>query len=119
MKRLAMAMLLILSAAPATFGAGGTWLGKVSDARCGPSHKNGPSTGGQTMNDAECTALCAASGSKFVFVTDDAVYAIANQNFKGLGSNTGGTVQLDGDLEGTTITVTKISPARKKTPKRN
>ena len=47
-------------------------------------------------------------------MTDNGVYAIANQNFKAVRANIGKTVQLDGDLEGTTITVSKISPIRKK-----
>jgi len=113
-----MMLLIGLWATPSTFGASGTWSGKVSDSHCGPIHKNGPPTGGQILNDSECTALCIASGAKYVFVTDKAVYAIANQNFKDLRSNIGKTVQLDGDLEGTTITVAKISPIQKKTSKK-
>lgn len=119
MKQLAMVMLLTLWSASVTFGAGGTWVGKVSDARCGPSHKNGPSTGGQILTDAECVDLCRTAGSKFVLVTDSGVYAIANQNFKGLSSNAGATIQVDGDLDGTTITATKISRPQKKTSKIN
>jgi len=58
--------------------------------------------------------LCIESGAKLVLVTDSAAYSIANQNFKGLRSNIGNTIQVDGDLEGTTITVTKITSAQKK-----
>jgi hypothetical protein len=115
MKRFAMVFLVSLLAAPTIFGASGTWSGKVSDSHCGPSHKEkGPSSGGQILNDAECAEVCIASGAKYVFVTDNAVYAIANQNFKDVRANIGKTVQLEGDLEGTTITVSKISPVRKK-----
>jgi hypothetical protein len=114
MKRLAMALLFSLSASPTTFGPNGTWVGKVSDSRCGPSHKNGPATGGQVLNDAECVELCIESGAKFALVTDGGVYSIANQNFKGLRSNIGNTIQVDGGLEGTTITVTKITSVQKK-----
>jgi hypothetical protein len=119
MKRLAILLLINLSVAPATVGAAGTCLGKIGDSHCGPSHKNGPPTGGQTLNDEGCTELCVGSGAKYVLVTGDGVYSIANQKFKGLGSSVGKTVQVDGDLEGTTITVTKISPVHKKAPKRN
>ena len=76
--------------------------------------KEKPPTGGQILNDIECAELCIESGAKYVFVTDNGVYAIANQNFKDVRANIGKTVQLDGDLEGTTITVSKISPIRKK-----
>ena len=110
MKRpLAMALLISLFGGSATFGAGGTWTGKISDSYCGQSHKNGPKTGGQILNDAECVEVCIASGVKYVLVTDHGVYAIANQNFKGLQTHIDEKVQLDGDLEGTTITVSKIS----------
>jgi hypothetical protein len=121
MKRFAMVVLISLWSAPAIFGASGTWPGKVSDSHCGASHKeNGPPSGGQKLSDAECAELCIASGAKYVFVTDNAVYAIANQNFKDVRANIGGkTVQLDGDLEGTTITVSKISPIRKKASTKN
>ena len=71
------------------------------------------------MNDAECTALCISSRAKYVFVTDNAVYAIANQNFKDVAANIGKTVQVVGDLAETTITVSKISPIPKKAPGKN
>lgn len=120
MKRFAMVLLISLWAAPATFGASGTWSGKISDSHCGLSHKEkGPSTGGQALTDLECAQLCISSGAKFVFVTDDAMYAIANQNFKGLRANISKTVQLAGDLDGTTITVSKISPIHKKASGKN
>ena len=114
MKRFAMVFLVSLWAAPAIFGASGTWSGKISDSHCGPSHKEKPPTGGQILNDIECAELCIVSGAKYVFVTDNGLYAIANQNFKDVRANIGKTVQLDGDLEGTTITVSKVSPIRKK-----
>jgi hypothetical protein len=115
MKRLAMVLMISVLAAPAIFGASGTWVATLSDSHCGPSHKdNGPSTGGQILNDAECTALCIAAKAKYVLVANNAVYAIANQNFKGLGSYLAQTVQVEGDLDGTTVTVTKISKAPKK-----
>jgi len=115
MKRFAMVFLVILWAAPTIFGASGTWSGKISDSHCGRSHKEkGPPSGGQILNDAECAEVCIASGAKYVFVTDNGVNAIANQSFKDVRANIGKAVQLDGDLEGTTITVSKISPIHKK-----
>ena len=120
MKRLAMVLLIGLWAAPVTFGASGTWSGKISDSQCGLSHKaKGPSTGGQVLNDTECANLCLASGVKFVFVTDNGVYSIANQNFKDLRANIGHSVEIAGDLDVTTITVSKISPIRKKASGKN
>ena len=56
---------------------------------------------------------------KFVFVTDDAVYAIAYQNFKGLRSNIANKVDVTGEPDGTMMTVSKISPIRKKVSKKN
>jgi hypothetical protein len=118
MKRLAMVLLCSLSVSPATVAASGTWQGKISDSRCASSHKNGPSTGGQILNDVECSELCVEAGAKFVLVTDNGVYAIANQDFKGLRANMDKMVQLDGDLKDTTLTVTKITPVPKKTSKK-
>ena len=115
MKRLTMVLLMSLWVAPAaTVGTSGTWSGRISDSRCGPSHKNGAPTGGQRLNDIECAEVCLEGGAKYVFVTDDGVYSIANQNFKGLKSNIGTTVQVDGELDGTRLTVSKISPIKKK-----
>lgn len=111
-RKFAMMLLVSLPVTPAAYGESGTWLGKISDSRCGPSHKNGPSTGGQSLNDTECAELCIASGAKYVFVTENGVYAIANQTFKDVGANIGNRVQIDGELDGTRITVAKVSKAR-------
>jgi hypothetical protein len=47
------------------------------------------------------------------------VYAIANQDDKALALNAGKTVQLAGDMVGTTITVSKITPSAKKAAKKS
>jgi hypothetical protein len=97
----------------------GTWLGKISDSRCGASHSTAPPTvDGQVLTDAECTELCLAAGAKYVFVSDRNVYSIANQDHKELKRNIGQRVELVGDLAGTAITVSKISPTTKKESKR-
>jgi hypothetical protein len=113
MKRFATVLLISLWAVPVTFGSSGTWVGTISDRMCGISHAKGP-YGGQGLTDTECLQLCIASKEPYVFVTDNAVYAMANQNFKDLRSSIGQKVQLDGDLDGTTITVSKISAVHKK-----
>jgi hypothetical protein len=54
------------------------------------------------------------AGAKYVFTSGGKVYAIANQDDKDLAANAGKTVRLTGDMQGTTITVSKITmPARK------
>ena len=47
------------------------------------------------------------------------MYAIANQNFKGLRANIANKVEVTGELDGTRMTVSKISPIRKKASKKN
>jgi len=74
--------------------------------------------GGQTVSDEECVELCIESGGKFVLVSGGNVYAIANQKDKNLKANIGHTVEVEGELDGATITVSKIVPSHKKPSKR-
>ena len=81
---------------------------------CGLSHKAMIEHGGGKMTDAQCTEACVKAGAKCVFTSGGKVYAIANQDDKDLAANAGKTVRLTGDMQGTTITVSKITmPARK------
>ena len=103
----AVAMLL----APGTFAATGTWTGKISDSMCGASHaKMAAKHGGAgKVSDADCTKACVKAGGKYVFASGGKVYTIANQDDKDLALNAGKTVRLTGDMQGTTITVSKVA----------
>jgi hypothetical protein len=50
-------------------------------------------------------------GAKYVVVVGDKVYSIANQDAADLAKYAGDNVKVTGKMDGTTITVTKISKA--------
>ena len=63
----------------------------------------------------ECTLACVKNGGKYVFVMKGKVYKIANQNLAALPLNAGNSsVQLTGDIQGDTITVSEITVPEKK-----
>ena len=89
--------------------------GKISDSMCGAKHGKGEHAG-TAASDRECTEKCVKGGEKYVFVSGDKVYKIANQDFAGLKTHAGHEVLLTGDAKDDTITVSKIAmpPADKK-----
>ena len=117
MRQLMIAAAITLFAAPGALAANGTWTGQISDSMCGLSHKAMIEHSGGKMTDAQCTAACVKAGGKYVFTSGGKVYAIANQDDKDLALNAGKTVQLTGDMQGTSITVSKITMPAKKAAK--
>jgi hypothetical protein len=104
---LCLAAALFLGASFA-FAAEQTWKGKISDSKCGKSHKDTISQSGQKMKSEECVAACIKAGAKYVFVTKDAVYKISNQDFADLKTLSGHGVNVTGEMTGDTIKVSKI-----------
>src|SRR5262245_31102860 len=102
----AVAAAMILAASGA-FAATGTWTGTISDSGCGASHAKMKAQHPGT--DEECTVACVKAGGKYVFVTGGKVYTIANQDEKDLALNAGKMVTLTGNMEGTSITVSKVA----------
>ena len=100
-----LAAVALINAAPAL--AAETMKGKISDSMCGATHAAGEHAG-KKMTDRECVEACIKDGSKYVFVSGDKVYKIANQDFAGLKTHAGHEVMLTGDAKGDTITVAKI-----------
>jgi hypothetical protein len=90
-----------------------TWAGQISDSMCGASHAK--MTAGTKMTAHDCTLACVKAGAKYVFVVHGKVYNIANQDFAGLEEHAGHTVRLTGEMNGETITVSKIVMPMKKT----
>ena len=114
MKRLMTAAAIVLFSAPAAFAADGAWTGKISDSMCGLTHKGMiEHSGGKITTNAQCTEACVKGGAKYVFTSGGKVYTIANQDEKDLALNAGKTVRLAGDMQGTSITVSKITKATK------
>jgi hypothetical protein len=107
--------------APGAFAATGTWTGKISDSMCGASHaKMAAQHGGAgKVSDVDCTEACVKAGGKYVFASGGKVYTITNQDDKDLALNAGKTVHLTGDMEGTSITVSKIAASTKKATKKS
>jgi hypothetical protein len=105
----------VLSAVPTI--AAETMKGRISDSMCGAKHSSGEH-GGAAMSDRACVEKCVKSGEKYVFVSGDKIYKIANQDFAGLKTHAGHEVMLTGDTKNDTITVSKIEmPAANKDKK--
>jgi hypothetical protein len=84
--------------------------GMISDSMCGASHaKMMEMHKDAKMTDRDCTLACVKGGGKFVFVSSGKVYHIANQNLAALTTNAGETVSVTGNVEGDTITVSKVT----------
>jgi hypothetical protein len=89
-----------------------TMTGMISDSECGVSHAK-MTIGHPGMTDKACTLACVKAGAKYVFVSDGKVYQIANQNQADLAKEAGDKVSLTGDVNGTTITVSKVMMQKK------
>ena len=108
MNKLSFVMAAALLVAPAdAFAAEQTWTGKISDSACGAKHEEA-AEGQGVMADRDCTQACVRGGSKYVLVVDGKVFQIANQDNKDLATHAGHTVKMTGELQGTSITVSKI-----------
>jgi|SRR5579871_5786129 len=91
-----------------------TMAGMISDSMCGTSHAK-MTAGHPGMTDKACTLACAKAGAKYIFVSQDGkVYQIANQNHADLAKEAGDKVSLTRDVNGTTITVSKVMMDKKK-----
>lgn len=87
--------------------------GTISDSMCGVSHAK-MTAGHPNMTDRACTAACVKAGAKYVFVSNGKVYQIANQNEPDLAKDAGESVSLTADMNGDTITVSKLMMEKKK-----
>jgi hypothetical protein len=92
-----------------------TWTGQISDSTCAGSHsKMMAAHPGAKMTAHDCTIACVKAGGKYVFISKGKTYNIANQDDADLEVHAGHTVRLTGNLDGDTITVTKIVMPPKK-----
>jgi len=104
---IALATIVVLGAAALPFAAEQTIAGQISDSACNRKHESGAENV-PTPPDADCTLDCVRGGSKFVLVTADKVYQIANQDLAALKTHAGHKVTMTGELKGDSLTVTKI-----------
>jgi uncharacterized protein YcnI len=84
-----------------------TWAGTISDKMCGDDHKK---MGGK-MSASECTLACAKGGAPYVLVAEGKVYQLTNHDAD-LRTHAGQEVTVTGDLNGDTITVSKVAGKR-------
>jgi hypothetical protein len=95
------------------FGAEKTMTGKITDNMCDKDHSM-MAVKGKEPDAKKCTLECVKDGMKFVFVTDQGVYEIQNQDLPELKTYAGDSVTLTGDLQsdGKTLKVDKLAPAK-------
>jgi len=92
-----------------------TMNGMISDSQCGASHAKMMQAHKEAkMTDRDCTLACLKAGGKLVFVSGGKVYNISNQNLAALTEHAGESVSLTGDVNGDTITVSKVAMGAKK-----
>ena len=84
-----------------------TFTGEISDSHCRGEHEP-LAEGDAVLPSPQCVKLCVGSGYKYVFVVEDKVYTISNQNQADLAKFAGQTVKLTGNLKGDAMTVSKI-----------
>src|SRR5215510_11523216 len=94
-----------------------TLIGKISDSLCGESHKAMAEKQGSTITDRDCVIAClnysTENSPKLVFVEKGGkIYQIANQKFPGMIRRAGESISLTGEVNGTTVTVTKVEAAK-------
>jgi hypothetical protein len=95
-----------------------TLIGRISDSLCGLSHKAMAEKQGSTITERDCVVAClnysTENSPKLVFVANGgSIYLIANQKFPGLIRRVGESVAVTGDVNGATITVTKLEVVKK------
>src|SRR5215813_4634338 len=94
-----------------------TMIGTISDSLCGMSHKEMAAKQGSTITDRDCVIAClnysTENSPKLVFVEKGGkIYQIANQKFPGMIRRAGESISLTGEVNGTTVTVTKVEAAK-------
>ncbi len=96
---------IVLSTVAASTQSSQALTGTVSDAMCGAHHMMKGATA------AQCTRECVKQGSDFALVSGDKVYTLKGDKSQ-LDKCAGQSVTVKGKVDGTTITVSSISPAK-------
>lgn len=110
MKQIFVLAAFLAWSAPA--GAGQSWSGRISDSICKAKHEE-TAEGAGAMADHDCTVACVRGGSKYVLVVDGKVLQIANQSYADLPKFAGEDVTVSGELNGDTLTLTRIESAKR------
>jgi hypothetical protein len=84
-----------------------TFTGEVGDAMCGKQHMEG--------TPAECTRTCVSKGSKYALIVGEKVYILDATDKTALATldqQAGKNAAVTGTLNGDTIEVTSVAPAK-------
>ena len=104
MKKIVLLLFTVLVFGSLSLAAPKNITGTVSDSHCGVKH----ATAGDAS--AHCVEHCVSGGAKYVLVSHDKVYQLdAQDKFKGLG---GKKVKVMGSVNGDSITVSDVTPAK-------
>lgn len=95
---------VLFSALAAVSAFAGEWTGYISDSKCGVAHSDG------SDKSVACVKGCVKGGMKPVFVHDGKVIKIANTDLV-KEDVLGKKVNVKGNLDGDTLTLTSIAEA--------
>jgi hypothetical protein len=87
-----------------------TWTGVISDSMCRQHHESGAE--GQETTEPDCTRDCVKGGSRYVLLSGETVFTIANQDQPQLPELAGMRVVVRGTLRGDAIEVAAVEKAR-------
>lgn len=102
---IAAAFTLIAFATASPQGNQTTLTGKVSDAACGATHKM------KNMSEADCARACAKKAG-YALVVGDKVYKLQGHD-EDFDKYAAENVTVKGTLNGDTVTVASVAPAKK------
>ena len=101
---------LLMVTSLATFFAAGamaeSWTGTISDEKCAAKHE------AASASDAACVQSCIKRGGAPVFVSGGKVYKISADSKDKVMSNLGQKVTVTGKIDGDTVTVETVTPAK-------
>lgn len=97
----------LLALAAVAADKGQSFTGQVSDAMCGAHHM-------MSGSEADCTRACVSKASKYALVVGDKVYTLdADKSAQAsLEKLAGSRARVSGSLNGETIQVASVSPAK-------
>jgi N-acetylated-alpha-linked acidic dipeptidase len=100
------------SAAPLESDGAAVFLGTITDAECGADHGPMLRKGGMGSSDRECTQACAAKGVPYGFVDARSRQFFQLDDGEKAAPFAGRSVRLTGRVDGDTIRVVSIEPAK-------
>jgi hypothetical protein len=88
-----------------------SWTGEIGDSHCNLEHEP-LAEGDPILPSPECVKLCVKSAYKYVFILENKIYAISNQDNPDLAKFAGEEVRVTGEMKGDVLTISKIEARR-------